>query len=96
MRLIPWLDSVRADLVFGCRQLAKNKATSAAAILSLGLAIGACTSAFRLIDAVLLRPLPVSIRNSSTVSREKAKGRMANRRALSGLPIRPFSKCAQR
>src|SRR5271163_511364 len=60
LRLIPWLDSVRADLVFGCRQLAKNKATSAAAILSLGLAIGACTSAFRLIDAVLLRPLPVS------------------------------------
>jgi len=34
--------------------------TSAAAILSLALAIGACTSAFRLIDAMLLRPLPVA------------------------------------
>ena len=34
--------------------------TSAAAILSLALATGACTSAFRLIDALLLRPLPVS------------------------------------
>ncbi len=34
--------------------------TSAAAILSLALAIGACTSAFRLIDALLLRPLPVA------------------------------------
>ena len=38
----------------------KNKVTSAAAILSLALAIGACTSAFRLIDALLLRPLPVA------------------------------------
>ena len=38
----------------------KRKVTSAAAVLSLSLAIGACTSAFRLIDALLLRPLPVA------------------------------------
>ena len=56
----PWLDSLRADAVFGWRQLMKKKVTSAAAILSLALAIGACTSAFRLIDALLLRPLPVA------------------------------------
>ena len=55
-----WLDSLRADAVFGWRQLRKNRVTSAAAILSLALAIGACTSAFRLIDALLLRPLPVA------------------------------------
>ncbi len=59
IRLIPWLDSLRADVVLGYRQLMKRKVTSAAAILSLALAIGACTSAFRLIDALLLRPLPV-------------------------------------
>lgn len=59
-KLIPWLDSLRSDAVFGWRQLKKNKTTSAAAILSLGLAIGACTSAFRLIDALLLRPLPIT------------------------------------
>jgi putative ABC transport system permease protein len=53
------LDSLRADAVFGWRQLKKSKVTTAAAILSLGLAIGACTSAFRIIDALLLRPLPV-------------------------------------
>ena len=51
---------MRADAVFGWRQLMKKKVTSAAAILSLALAIGACTSAFRLIDALLLRPLPVA------------------------------------
>src|ERR1700704_695343 len=60
IRLIAWLDSLRADAVFGWRKLRKGKAPSAAAILSLALAIGACTSAFRLIDALLLRPLPVA------------------------------------
>src|ERR1039457_2389605 len=60
IRLVAWLDSLRADAVFGWRQLKKKKATSAAAILSLALAIGSCTSAFRLIDAILLRPLPVA------------------------------------
>jgi predicted permease len=60
LRLIPWLDALRADAVFGWRQLQKRKVTSAVAILSLGLAFGACASAFRLIDALLLRPLPVA------------------------------------
>ncbi len=55
-----WLDSLRADIVFGWRQLMKRKITSAAAVLSLALAIGACMTAFRLIDALLLRPLPIA------------------------------------
>lgn len=59
-RLIAWLDSLRADIIFGWRQLKKRKVASAAAILSLALAIGACASAFRLIDALFLRPLPIS------------------------------------
>jgi predicted permease len=60
VRLIAWLDSLRADAVFGWRQIMKKKVTSAAAILSLALGTGACTAAFRLIDALLLRPLPVA------------------------------------
>ncbi|MBV8895424.1 MAG: ABC transporter permease [Acidobacteriaceae bacterium] len=59
LRLITWIDSLRADLIFACRQLRKRPGTTAAAILSLALAIGSCTSVFRLIDALLLRPLPV-------------------------------------
>ncbi len=59
IRLVPWLDSLRADVAFGWRQLLKSKVTSAAAILSLGLAVGAGTAAFRLVDALLLRPLPI-------------------------------------
>jgi predicted permease len=59
VKLLPWLDSLRADVIFGWRQLRKRKVTSAAAILSLALGMGTCTSAFRLVDALLLRPLPV-------------------------------------
>lgn len=59
-RIVAWLDCLRADLVFSWRQLLKRKVTTAAAILSLALAIGACTSAFRIIDALFLRPLPVA------------------------------------
>lgn len=60
VKLITWLDSLRADVVFGWRQLNKHRTASAASILSLALAIGAATAAFRLVDAVLLRQLPVA------------------------------------
>ena len=59
-RILPWLDSLKMDAIFGWRQVRKNKITSTAAVLSLALGIGACTAAFRLIDAVLLRPLPIT------------------------------------
>ena len=59
-RLVTWVESLRADAIFGWRQLKKRKATSAAAILSLALGIGACTSAFRLIDALFFRPLSIA------------------------------------
>jgi putative ABC transport system permease protein len=55
-----WIDSLPADAVLGWRRLRKSKVTSAAAVLSLALALGSCVAAFRLIDALLLRPLPVS------------------------------------
>ena len=60
IKLLPWLDSVASDVVFGWRQLKRRRVANATAILSLGLAIGATTAAFRLVDAVLLRKLPVA------------------------------------
>src|SRR5580704_2383962 len=60
VRLVAWLESLHSDAIFGWRQLNKAKITSAASILSLALGFGACTAAFRLIDALLLRPLPVA------------------------------------
>ena len=60
VRVAGWLDGLKADVIFGWRQLRRNRVTSTAAILSLALAMGACGSAFRLIDALLWRPLPVT------------------------------------
>jgi predicted permease len=60
IRVAGWLESLLADLGFGWRQLCRNKVTSAAAVLSLALGIGSCVAAFRLMDALLWRPLPIS------------------------------------
>src|SRR4051812_1479561 len=56
---VPWLESLWRDLRLGARMLRKDAAVSSAAVVSLGLAIGACTAAFSLIDALILRDLPV-------------------------------------
>src|SRR4051794_9539255 len=55
VRLLGWLDSLRADVVFASRLLWKSKPTTAVAVLSLALAIGSCVAAFRIIDSLLLR-----------------------------------------
>ena len=59
VRLLPWLDSVRQDVVLGLRLLRRSPALALAAILSLGLAVGATTGIFLVGDGLLLRPLPV-------------------------------------
>ena len=53
------LESLTADFRFGLRMMRKHRNASLAAIASLGFAIGACTTAFVLIDALIFRPLPV-------------------------------------
>ena len=40
VKVVGWLDALRADLIFGWRQLRRNKVTSVAAILSLALPMG--------------------------------------------------------
>ena len=57
------LESLLADVRYGWRQLCRNKVTSAAAVLSLALGMGSCVAAFRLVDALLWRPLPVAHAN---------------------------------
>jgi predicted permease len=57
--VLPWLESLGADLRYALRSLRASPGFAAAAILSLGLAIGANTAIFTLIDAVMLRSLPV-------------------------------------
>jgi predicted permease len=74
IRVAGWLESLLADTRFGWRQLCRNKMASAAAVLSLALGIGSCVGAFRLIDALLWRPLPISNSSSLYVLSRKMTG----------------------
>ena len=59
VELLARLESIAQDIGFGLRLFRNNAVVTAAALLSLALAIGACAAAFSLIDALILRPLPV-------------------------------------
>ena len=48
------------DVRYGCRTMFANKAFSALAVLLLALGIGANTAVYSLMEAVLLRSLPVA------------------------------------
>ena len=74
IRAAGWLESLVADVRFGWRQLWRNKISSLAAVLSLALGIGSCVAAFRLIDALLWRPLPISHPSSLYVLTRKMTG----------------------
>src|SRR5215510_14432710 len=58
-RSLPIVDSTLQDLRYGLRMLLKHKGFTAVAAMSLALGIGANTAIFSLIDAVMLRMLPV-------------------------------------
>ena len=74
IRVAGWLESILADVRFGWRQLCRSKVTSAAAVLSLALGIGSCVAAFRLIDALLWRPLPIAHSSDLYVLSRKMTG----------------------
>ena len=59
VKLLPWVESVFKDIRFALRMFRKHTVVTGAAIASLTLALGASLAAFSLIDALILRPLPV-------------------------------------
>ena len=58
MRVLRWLEELRDDVTFACRQLRNSPGFTAVAMITLALGIGANSAIFALVDATLLRPLP--------------------------------------
>jgi len=67
----PAIESFFTDLRFGLRQLRKNPAFSAVAILTLAFGIGANTTVFSWISSVLLNPLPGATHPERVVALEE-------------------------
>ena len=59
IRGLPTVDAVLQDLRFAARRLIKDRWFSAAAITALALGIGANSAVFTIVNAVLLRSLPI-------------------------------------
>ena len=55
-----WLDRLRQDVRYAARSFVHRPAFTLAVVLTLAIGIGANTTVFTLLDALLLRPLPVS------------------------------------
>jgi predicted permease len=73
-RGISWLEQTSQDVRYAARVLRHGRGFTAIAILSLALGIGATTAVFAVLDAVVLRPLPVPEPNRLVVLRPLVRG----------------------
>ena len=86
VKLLPWLDSMMRDVRMGARMLRRNAGVTATAVVSLSLALGACATAFSLLDALVFRPLPVRTPGNWSTSRSRPTPPSGPRPTPSAIP----------
>ena len=71
------------DIRFTLRQLGKNTGLAAVVVLTLALGIGANTSIFSVVNAVLLTPLPIADADEVVIVSETVRLEITEMRAVS-------------
>ena len=74
MRRLEFFDAAKQDVTYALRVMRSHPAFTAAIVLTLALGIGATTSIFSVVNAVLLRPLPFADGERIVMLREVLKG----------------------
>jgi predicted permease len=69
-RGLPWLEEIARDVRYAVRQLRRSPGFAFTAILTLALSIGAATSVFSVVDAVMLKPFAFRDPDRLVVMRE--------------------------
>lgn len=82
-----WLESVLQDMRYGLRQMRNAPGLSLAVIASLAIGLGANTAIFSLIDAAVLRPLPVADPDRLVQLQWRNDGVPAGARRVARFPI---------
>jgi predicted permease len=86
IRIAAWLESVLQDVRYGLRQLRRTPVFSLAIVVSLAIGLGANTAIFALVDAALLRPLPVDDPDRLVLLEWSSVGRFAGVQRIGGPP----------
>ena len=88
-RIVSLLDSLRRDLRFTFRSLRRKPGFTLIVVLSLALGIGANTAIFSVVDAILLRPLPIP-HPQELITVDVAASRLTQFGAASYLDLQDF------